>query len=161
MMFNDYGNSSTSWDGKLTPQNVVDFLVTIGKSAIELKSDWELWSENHRVLQGSDIFSPVRSLGRTEERYKNEIVIYKSILAARDFINPPNPQWQQTPLRHYCLDPYYNPTWIEFNKYRNTLAWHTDNISIYVAIRCGKEGVDWILNKFGDEVKRCYYDRQS
>ena len=159
MSFNDYGNNSNNWDGTLTPQDVVSFLVSIGKTAFELKGDWDFWSENLRVLSGSDIFAPARRLGRTEERYSSEIVVYSAILAAKDFVSPPRSQIQP-PLQYAFLDPYYNPMLAEYHKYRNTLRWHTDNIPIYVAIRYGKVGIDWVLDKFGDAVKKRYYDSQ-
>lgn len=145
-------------DNRITPQDVVNFLVAIGKNAAELKGDWDFWSDNNRTLSTSDIFAPSYRLGATKERYKNEIAIYNAILTARDFVSPlPQSQMWQTSQYQQLFNPYYNPTLVEYNKHRNALAWHTENIPIYVAIRYGKEGVDWILSKFGEEVKRCYY----
>jgi len=163
-MFNDYRNNGNNWDGKISPQNVVDFLGTIGKignAVIDFIEDWDFLSENNRVLSANDVLTLIRRLGRTEERYKSEIAIYNAILAVKDFVYPPKLQIQQNPWYNILFEPYYNPVLVEYNKYRNELIWHTDNIPIYVSIKYGKEGVDWILDKFGDEVKRCYYARQN
>ena len=157
-MFNDFKSNVINWNGRLTPQDVVDFLSTIGEATFDLVEDWEFWSENNRILSANDIFSPVRRLGKTEERYKKEIEVYDRILIAKDFIFPPRAQRQQS-LQYY--DPYYSPAMAEYNKHCNLLTWHTDNIPIYVSIRYGKEGVDWILDKFGEKVKNCYYERCS
>ena len=155
-MFNNYNDNVAYQNSMPSPQDVVKFLATIGKIVFELNEDWDFWSENNRALSTNDLFSPIRRLGRTEERYKKEIDVYNAILTAKDLVYPPKPQRQ--PYNHF-LDPYYNPTTVEYTKHRNALAWHTDNIPIYVAIRYGKEGIDWVLDKFGEEVKRCYYSR--
>ena len=160
MMFNNYNTSNENESTRITLQNVFDFLTTTGKYSIELKGDWDFWSENNRVLSGSDMLLPIRRLGRTEERYSKEIAIYNAILAAIDFVYPPKQYIPQSQSYYSAYFSQYDPL-SEYRKYRNSLAWHTDNIPVYVAIRFGKEGIDWVLDKFGDEVKRCYYSRQN
>jgi len=147
-----------NWNEKLTPQELIDFAITIGKNAVELYEDWDFHSDNIESLRVHDIFLPVRRLGKTEERYKKEIATYIRILNAKNFVNQSNFQFQQS--MHYSY-PYNFSIWDESNRYRNKLVWHTENIPIYVAIRYGEKGIDWILGKFGEAVKRCYYEREK
>lgn len=161
MMYKNYNANGNNWSGRVSPQEIVDFLLTISKNVLELAEDWSFLRENNRILSESDIFAPIRQLGRTEERYKNEIAIYDAMLTAKEFVFPPQIRAQQISPYQSFFDPYYNPTLMEHKKHCNILAWHSDNIPIYVAIRYGKESIDWILDKFGEEVKRCYYGGQN
>jgi len=82
------------------------------------------------------------------------------MLAAKNFINQPRPQMQQTSTYNPFFASYYNPTLAEYNEYQDRLRWHTDNIPKYIVIRYGEKGIEWVFDKFGDEVKRCYYSNQ-
>jgi hypothetical protein len=132
-------------------------------NAVSFGDDLRFRHENYQALERIDIFSIVRRLGKTEERFKNEIRIYDAILVAKSAVTPPSHQ-------NYYFNNYsnissfynqYNPIFTEVQKYENELRWLTNNIHIYLVIKYGAKGIDWMLDKFGKEVKRQYYSTNS
>jgi len=135
-------------------EDVVDFLTNNANIPFDLWEDMRLKEENLNTIQSYNILSIMYRLGRTEERYGSAIKIYDTILGFVNTINPPS-QPMQSPYSYYQL-----PS-IEA-KYRNELIFLTERIPCYVLINIAKDkGVDWILDKFGDEVKRLYYAGQN
>lgn len=144
----------------ITVEDVLGFL----GSTVDLNEDMDFRYDNYQVLERIDIFAIVRRLGKTEERYKNEIRVYDWILAAKSAVTPPPPN----PYNYYfnnnlSINPFYsyNPTLVEFQKYQDELRWHTNNIHIYLAIKYGGKSLEWVLDKFGDDVKRWYMGRNN
>ena len=152
---NNHGVQHGVWN------DVWNFLCDVIKTGINIKADLDFHSDNKRVLESFDLLAIVRRLGRTEERYSEEIKIYKMILSARDAIIPPSPRPAVPPLQQlwYQIQQPYIPTYYDFLRdYQNDLRWHTDNIPYYVAIKLGKEkGIDWLLDKLGSEVKGWFH----
>lgn len=142
--------------------NVEDVLGFLS-NAVNLNEDLIFRYENYQALERVDIFNIVRRLGKTEERYKTEIKVYDAILAAKSAVTPPSPQ--NYLLNNYAniSQPYslYNPMLAEFQKYQDELRWLTNNIHIYLVIKYGSKGVEWVLDKFGDDVKRRYYSTNA
>ncbi|MCL2053340.1 MAG: hypothetical protein FWG90_02710 [Oscillospiraceae bacterium] len=136
----------------VTINDVVDFLGNL----YNLTDDINFRYDNYTILENADILTIARRLGKTEERYKNEIKIYDAILAAKSAVTPPQTQNFFTQYNQ-SFNPFYNPIIAEYNKYQRELKWHTDNIPIYLAIKYGEKGTEWVLNKFSDEVKKWYY----
>jgi hypothetical protein len=143
----------------ITIDDVLGFL----GNAVSFGDDLRFRHDNYQVLERIDIFAIVRRLGKTEERYKGEIRIYDAILAAKSAATPPNPQ-------NYYFNNYaninqlynpYNPMLAEFQKYQDELRWLTNNIHIYLVIKYGSKGIEWVLDKFGDEVKQRYYSTNA
>ena len=143
---NNYEAQHSMWG------DVVRFLCGAIKTGFSVKEDADFQSDNQSVLGNSDLLTVVRRLGRTEERYSDEIKIYKMILSARDAVIPP-PSRPTIPLQHTLqqMQQLYIPTYYD---YKSELQWLTDSIPYFVAIKFGrKEGVDWILGKLGIKVE--------
>jgi hypothetical protein len=141
----------------ITIEDVLGFL----GNAINLNDDFAFRHDNYQVLERTDIFAIVRRLGKTEERYKNEIQVYGAMLAAKSAVTQPPPNqynylFNSNPNINQLYNPY-NPMLAEFQKYQDELRWYTNNIHIYLAIKYGGKGVEWVLDKFGEDVKRWYY----
>jgi hypothetical protein len=138
----------------ITVDDVLGFL----GNAVSFGDDLRFRHDNYQALERIDIFLIVRRLGKTEERYKSEIRIYDAILAAKSAVTPPSPQnyfSNYTNINH--LYSPYNPMLAEFQKYQDELRWLTNNIHVYLVIKYGSKGIEWVLDKFGEDVKRRYY----
>ena len=161
-MYDNFKNERNIWNGKVTPNELIDFLKGIKNPIEELIDDQECWNKNHNALNSGTYFEPSYRFGTTSERYKNEIKVHERMLSIKHFLSPPENLSQQIPpLQTSFFDPNYNLTMIERNEHCKALSWHTDNIPIYVAIRYGKQGIDWILDKFGQDVKEYYYEQEN
>jgi len=140
--------------------DVISFLETGVKDVAGLKNDIDFYTENLRVLSNPDLFTMIRRIGRTEERFAIEIKIYERMIVAKNAIFPPPQPTQLEQLMQalYSPSPYQVPTYNDhLRKYHNELAWLTDNMPYFVVMKYGKEKAkDWVLDKFGDAVKECF-----
>jgi len=156
-MFNDMQSNPRPrnlWD------DVVDFLGGFAKDAVTVATDINFYNENCKALNNYDIYEIVRRIGRTEERYSTEIIIFGKILDARDSVFPPPQQTMHDQLmRILNSQPYYYvPTNVDnLLKYQKELKWLTDNIPLFAAMKYGKEkGRDWIMDSIGEGVKEWF-----
>jgi hypothetical protein len=159
-MFGNIQNATTNGSQDNILNDVWNFLCSAIKTGISIKEDVDFQSENRRVLNSVDLLTIVRRLGRTEERYADEIKVFNAILSAKDAVNPPPLPTATELLQNYIFQQAYLPTYHDLmTEHKNILRQHTDNIPYYIAIKFGKEqGIDWILDKLGDAVKKWFHN---
>ena len=165
-MFDNWQNTNGHNQQNNILSDVWNFLCDAVKTGFSIKSDVDFQSENQRILGSVDLLTVVRRLGRTEERYSDEIRIFNAILSARDAVNPPPPltmaQLTQQYLYQQPQQPYV-PTYYDLlQEHKNELRRHTDNIPYYIAIKVGKEkGIDWLLDNLGEATKNWFNSLHS
>ena|GEM_PF-1893737 len=159
-MFGDIQNYKSNETQTNLWDEVGKFLSGAVKSAYNLKEEWDFQNESRRILANPDLLTIVRRLGRTEERYKDEIKVFDAIISANIAVNPPAPNpFMQLPFQQR----YYTPSYDDYLRmYYNDLSRLTDDIPCFAAIKIGKErGTDWILDKLGSTVKEWFYRMQN
>lgn len=152
---NNYRTQSNPWE------DIFDFLCSLIKGSLSLKEEIDFQDENRRILANFDLLTIVRRIGRTEERYENEIKICKEIVAAINYINPPTPSPQSiSPLSPKMQQLLLQSDTSDLAIYYKELLELTENMPYYVVIKSGKKGIDWMLDKFGPKVKERFYEVQ-
>ena len=129
-------------------------------NAVDIGGDLIHYHKNCEAMKSLNTMLIARRLGATEERYSHQINIHNTILAIKASLNPPPPQYDfQNMLSQYGLTMNYtiDPALEQIYSYTSELRRLTDNIFIYVAMKYSEKGVEWVLNKFGDDVKKGYY----
>jgi len=162
LMFENIQNANSYNQQDNILNDVWNFLHNTIKTGLSIKADVDFQSENRRILNSVDLLTIVRRLGRTEERYADEIKVFNAILSARDAVNPPPPPTATQLLQNYLFQQVQQPYVLTYydliTEHKNILSQHTDNIPYYIAIKFGKEeGIDWLLNKLGEAAKKWFH----
>lgn len=148
-----------NWNGKIGSNELLDFLEKSVITGMNLRKDFQFLKKNEEALQSGNFCEPMVRLGATLERYENEIAVYEAMLSVKCFLIEKY-AGNQNYGRIINNFPLYNE-WqvinVERNNHVKNLEFHTTNIPIYIAIKTGAKGIDWILDKMGQEVKNIYH----
>lgn len=143
-----------------------DDVITLVGNGYEVYEDAKLKTENQRILSGWDSLLIAKQLGTTEERFSKQIGVHDTILSIKYALEREKEQQfnQQHPFQqHTYFQPTYSPQPIydPAMTYRTDLQFRTRNIFWYMALKYSQNGLEWVLSKYGNEVKNLYQQKQG